>query len=796
MELKSFFQASFASKRIAFYLNLLGLTLAFTIFYILMSEVKWVNSFDSYHKDADRVYKIHSNLFSEDESKMSPSLNVFWINKLMEYSPDVEHSVLITQTRGGKNAIAPADSTIGTEMIDADFCYVTNDIANVFTFDMIEGNSESISDPSNALIPLSLAKKLYGDKGNYIGRTFGSGNWFLNVGGVYKDFPTNSIVKNMVYQSMDESIYNKYLSEESEWNHFCCVRLRKGANHQKVYENFLYDNRDVFNYLEEDKLNEFLKKKYISLIPLHEIYFLPKAMGGWEGSYYANTLFFVLACLFILIAAINFMNFSMAIVPYHIKSINMKKILGASSLSLRLSLLTEVFLTIVTAIILALILLNILITGGYLTSYIKSDIAFSENIILLVYMGISAILVTLFSGLYPAYYMTSHKPALIINGSFALSQTGRTFRKILIGIQFTFSLITIIIVLLMSSQSYYIRNSSVGYARDSILYVQADQEFVIEYYDAFMSELRSNPYIINASWSQYALGETDNSMAWGREYEEQLAYFLVYPVEPDFLHTVGIKVSEGRDFRQEDRSGEKGVYIFNETAKKKYNLKLNTHIGNGEIIGFIPDIKSGTFKKEIAPLAFYIWGKNWGVRVHDYKCVIRANAPDNIPKIRQFVESTYEKLSSKQSTMLKFYTKEDIAKIAYVDEDKQILMALVGCLIFLFIPIIGVFGLVLFETQAKRKEIGIRKVYGASTNNILLMFNKHYLNTLIICFVIAAPISYYLYTIWVENFAYQIPTQWWLFAVAFLIVAIVVCGTVTIQSWRAARELPVNVLHK
>ena len=791
MDLKSFFQASFASKKVAFYLNLLGLTLAFTIFYILMSEVRWVNGFDGFHKDADRIYQIHSNLFSEDESKTNPFLSVFWIHKLMEYSPDVEHSVLITQSRGGKNAIAPADSTIGTEMIDADFCYVTDDIANVFTFDMIEGNSASISDPSNALIPLSLAKKLYGDKGDYIGRAFGNGYWFLNVGGVYKDFPTNSIVKNMVYQSMDESTYNRYLSDRSQWGYPCYVRLRKGADPQKIYENFLYDNQDA---LGKDGVNDYSSKYHISLVPIREIYFLPQTMNGWEGSHYVNNLFLILACLIILIAAINFMNFSMAIVPYRIKSINMKKILGATSFSLRFSLLAEAFFTILTAVILALILLNILITGGYLTDYLKSDIAFSENTRLLIYMGILVIFVTLFAGLYPAYYMTSHKPALVVNGSFALSETGRTFRKTLIGIQFTISLIVIITMLLMNSQNYYIRNSPVGYDRDSVFYMQANWALRGNHYEAFMNELRSNPDIINISWSEFRLGESDATMGWGRQYMDGNIFFSAHPVQPNFLRTMGIKVTKGRDFREEDSNKKRGVYIFNEAAKKRYNLELNTHINNDEIIGFIPNIKFGTFKNEVPPMAFYVWGTdNWGIR--DFNCAIRVSSPDKIPEIRRFVEEVAEKFTGELNTTT-FYSKEEVAKIAYAEEDKQIQMVFIGSIISLLISIIGVFGLILFETQAKRKEIGVRKVYGASTKDVLLMFNKHYLNILIICFVIAAPISYYLYSIWLENFAYHSPMQWWLFAVAFLIVAIVVCGTVTIQSWRAARELPVNVLHK
>jgi len=154
-----------------------------------------------------------------------------------------------------------------------------------------------------------------------------------------------------------------------------------------------------------------------------------------------------------------------------------------------------------------------------------------------------------------------------------------------------------------------------------------------------------------------------------------------------------------------------------------------------------------------------------------------------------------QELTGGQATM-KFYTSDDIADIAYAVENKQFSMVLTGAIISLVISLIGVFGLVLFETQSKRKEIGVRKVFGATTRGILWMFNAQYLRTLVACFVIAAPVAHYLYMVWVESFAYRTPLHWWLFGVAFLIVAAIVCLTVTVQSWRAARERPVETIMK
>ena len=154
-----------------------------------------------------------------------------------------------------------------------------------------------------------------------------------------------------------------------------------------------------------------------------------------------------------------------------------------------------------------------------------------------------------------------------------------------------------------------------------------------------------------------------------------------------------------------------------------------------------------------------------------------------------------QELTEGQASM-KFYTSENISDIAYAVENKQFIMVLTGAIISLLISLIGVFGLVLFETQSKRKEIGVRKVFGATTRSILAMFNMYYLRILMVCFLIAAPISYSLYTTWVETFAYRTPMHWWLFLVGFAIVAVIVCFTVTLQSLRAAKEKPVDTIMK
>ena len=175
--------------------------------------------------------------------------------------------------------------------------------------------------------------------------------------------------------------------------------------------------------------------------------------------------------------------------------------------------------------------------------------------------------------------------------------------------------------------------------------------------------------------------------------------------------------------------------------------------------------------------------------------MLRLTSPDKIAEVSRYVDEVFAKVIDGTSEW-EIYTNSDIADAAYADEMKQLKLLVLVSIISFLIPLIGVFGLVLFETQARRKEVGIRKVFGATTKRILVMFNWEYLRILVVCFVIAAPVAYSLYERWIETFAYRTPMHWWLFGVAFLLVAAVICLTVTVQSWRAAKERPVDTIMK
>jgi len=253
---------------------------------------------------------------------------------------------------------------------------------------------------------------------------------------------------------------------------------------------------------------------------------------------------------------------------------------------------------------------------------------------------------------------------------------------------------------------------------------------------------------------------------------------------------MGIKIIEGRDFRQEDTNTQLGVYIFNETARKQYNLELNTTIdNNGEIIGFMPDVKFASFRTAVMPMAFYVWGtENWGSQPNN--AYIKLKTGTNLRAAMSFIHSTLKEFDADYAFQVRFF--DEVLQRLYEKETALSALISLFSLIAIFISIVGVFGLVVFDSECRRKEIGIRKVLGASVMGIIFMFNKMYFRILAICFIVAAPLAWYAVNRWLQNFAYKTPMYWWVYLLSFVVVSVITVSTVTFQNWRVANDNPIN----
>ena len=569
------------------------------------------------------------------------------------------------------------------------------------------------------------------------------------------------------------------------WNYICYMRLESPSAAPEIEKLILQIFVKNFPELEQESdISQFIR-----LTPLVDAHF--STVGNKSAS--SRTTLYLLICvsfLIVIIATINFMNFSLAETPMRIKSINTQKVLGATTRSLRLTLITEAMFISFIAFILALIWVAILKDFG-LQELINAQLTITEHpMLLLATFGLS-LLMGLMAGLYPSYYVTSFPPALALKGSFGLSPQGRILRTALVCIQFFVAYMLIIGVGIMYLQSRYIRTSDYGYDKDAIIVGNMTKETQSQT-DAVVGELSQIPGVKGVAVSEFILSSADNYMHWGRSNGDKYIQFDAFPVDCHYLEVMGIHIVEGRSFKP----GDEDVYIFNEFTRKKYPwLKVDQPAPDDNlVIGFCENIKYSSFRNDDTnqTMAFLIPGKKfaqWGWEWRNFVNVRISAGVDKVEVIRS-LQKTMEKFTPGHDFNFRFM--DEVLDANYRNELRFTKQILLFSLIAIAISLTGVFGLTMFESEYRRKEIGIRKIMGSSTRQILYMFNRRYILILTGCFIVAAPFGWWIGQHWLQGFAEKTPVTPWIFILSFLLVTLITMTTITVQSWKNANENPVN----
>jgi len=763
--------------KLAASLNILGLSVAFAAFMVIMMQLNYNFGFDRFHKHSDRIFRLE---VGSTEHTFQTAINRPFAEHFFKSSPHIVAGA-ITDMWGGKSMfqIENNENFFREETLRA-----TPEFTDVFSFDFVEGYENALKIPDNVIIPLSLSQKLFGNE-SAVGKQL-IFNWrTVTIGAVYRDFPRNSLVGNNIYfASPDDNIHRW-----ENWNYIAYIRVDDASNVPTILENFkrVYIQTiwgEEFNW-DEDGMN-------MRLTALPDIHFSTDVRNDSAPKASRQTLMILLAIAIsiVIIAGINFTNFSTALTPVRVKKVNTQRVFGAQKRTIRLALIFEAVAFSLLSYLLALGLVW-QFQNSPLVSLVDADLSLLAQQQIVVGTAFVALIVGLLAGIYPAYKMTSFAPALAMKGNFGLSPKGKKIRNTLISIQYIASFALIIGVSFMYLQNHFMKNAPLGYDRDALITVNIWS--IHEQRDAFVHSLKAHSAIRDVTFAENLLSSADVYMGWGRRYQGEQINFQVLPVHYSFLRVMGIEVTEGRDFRREDEGTQHGVFVFNETARRKFDLELNTTIesvgGQGEIIGFMPDVKFASFRMEVEPMAFYVWGTyNWGRQPNH--AFIQLTQGANLREAMNHVQNTLTEFEPNMPFFVSFY--DEILRRTYEKERALSSLILLFSLIAIFISIVGVFGLVVFDSECRRKEIGIRKVLGASVFSIVLMFNKTYFKILLICFVAAVPLAWYAVSRWLENFAYRTPMYWWVYLLAFLAVGAITVLTVTIQNWRVANDNPVK----
>ena len=779
----------FKRFKTAVVLNLFGLTIAFAAFLLIVMQVDYEMNYDAMHSKSGRTFRLEAN-HGEFEHNA--------IHCLMFSDAFVNSSAHITDYSyrypfyGGERycQIDEVDDQGEAKVFKENFQLCLPNISDVFDFHMKEGSVECLSIPGSVLIPESVAKRLF-DKQSAIGkriRMSGSSGWqpvsttILTIGGVYKDFPGNTTVQNRIYVPMDQLDLLK-----SSWQMYAneiYVTLDDPLNKEEVLDHF----NKTFDFAKSQMGSA--QEIALRLTSLKDVYYTHDTTFDFnpKGHRETNYVLLGIAFLILFIAGINFTNLTTSLIPLRLKTINTHRVLGCSIYKLRAISLIESIVICLISYILALFIVNDL-SYTPIANWVDADIRLSQYKGLILLTALIAILTGCLAGLYPAIRSTTYAPALVLKGSFGLSPKGKKVRVALIGFQYTVSIALIIVTLFMGLQNHFMTSSEqLGFNKDQVAIVNLTPEIYAKHKPQYIQKLKDYPGIEDVAFSVYELSKEDDmiDLEYAR-HEDKDVFFKVFYASENFLSVMDIQVEEGRDFTREDLNKAQSDYIINPAAERDFHLHPGDRFNDRTVLGVSKDFRFNSCRIASSPFVFALNNDIPNPKLVSY---IRFNSKTNLQEAVAHVRETLKEIDPTFPFEISFYN-TILNNLYQKEQTLGKLISLFGIMAIL-ISIVGVFGLVLFETQYRRKEIGIRKINGATTGQILLMFNKTYIRIVSVCFIISIPIAWMGTQQWLENFAYKTPLHLWVFIVAFLIILSVTIGTVTFRNWQAANENPVN----
>ena len=797
--MKEFFK-NLGRYKVSSVLNILGLGIAFAAAYIILVQVNFDLGYNRCFKDADRVYRLDLNssiLGSTDKWMVHVSHKIG--RPLGEDNDNVEcyghlFALMVWEDKwyipceGREDEEVKIDVSAGSEFLP-----------KTLGFDLIAGSYEQLP-PKSMLISESLARRYgleVGDVMKYEGGTS------FTIKGIYKDFPKNSLLSGSeLYfwiedegDSMEYIYYYKLISKEQEE-----AFLLSAAKELKVLIPSFVD--ETWKEPAADDKEGWLEaaNKLFRLVPLYDSYFTGDLDGIKLPTANPITTYTLLsiAVLILVIAFINFVNFFMAMVPRRIRRVNTEKVFGCSTRKLRLGFVGEAVGLV--AISLALAAYIVFMIASELNGLISTSAALLDNPKIVLVIVAAALLLAVISSIYPAYYITSVPPAFALKGSFGNTAAGRRLRYVLLTVQFVISISLITCSIFIRMQYSYVRNYDMGFNQEHLLTANIGKA-PKAYWDynlrqQLVGELKANPMIADVTFARSTFMDELRQTLNLHGMDDREMSVQTYQVAHNFMEFMGIEVKEGRGYRAEDEQQTEAQFIFNEAARTKYGIQLNErfkYYWSGSAIGFCDDFKYRSIQLETLPFAFSV-KKHEGYLSQLY---VRTTPNTDIEAVKAHIYNCVKKMDdsvSPEDIAVEFFD-EELGR-QYEKERELNRLITIFALISICISLMGVFGLVFFETQYRRREIAVRRVHGAQIGQVLGMFVGQYVKMVLVAFLFAAPVSYLIMSRWLEGFAYHIPLYWWVFLIALAIVLAVTSAIVVARAYRAAKEDPVEALYK
>ena len=779
-------------------LNVIGLTLAFTAFYVILVQVRWELTFNRDIPDAGRICLVAPRSWFDETgySICSPRPDG---EQLIARSPEIEAGGCIRPWRWDQPVWVKRHGEFHRFRMSLNT--VSTGFLTTVGMRAVEGDLGALTRPNSVALSRSQAARLDVHAGDllWLGDREGKRTDVQHeVVAVYEDFPANSSFAHIVAVTDvgDRDMTPAY------WNDCYFVRLRAGADpdvlarrweqiHAENYRAYVERMAPVWG--EELTEEEMEDPCDCLLVPLDRIYFDRRVFDGMgtfpSGSATLTYSLLSVAVLVIVIALINFVNFFFALLPVRLRAVNILKVFGAPNASLRFSFLFEALGFVILSQLCAWYV-AIALQGTEFASYVSSSLALGDNLPVLAISLAVSLVAALVAGSFPAWYITSFNPAMAAKGSFVGSTTGRRFRTALLGVQFTVSIALIVFSVCALQQQRYVRRFDLGFDHERMLSfdLPSPKLYNPDSFDTFASSLQADPQIVGvtASSSRFV---ADAVSIFGREINDRKVDIHIRIVRSNFLDVLGIPIIAGENLRPGYDRDTTLHYVVNELLAGQ-GLGLGDRLDDGTVVGICPDIHYRPLQYPTEPFAF-VAGTYWPVPMSHF--YVRLAAGADFEAVCNHIRRAAERFDPDCGAFdIRFMDEEIDAQ--YARERRITTIVGLFTVLAVVIALMGVFGIVLFEAQHRRREVAVRKVMGATTAEVLRLFNRRYVRLVAVCFVVAAPVGYWIVDRWLASFAYRTPLRWWVFAAALAVVLAVTVATVTFCSWRTAGENPADAV--
>ncbi len=782
--LKTAFRNLWKNKAFSF-INIMGLALGLACSLLIMLWVNDEYNVDAFHKNGSRLYSVYERQYRDGQVDAFHGTPGVLADELKRVMPEVQYA-----TNYAWNELSTFEAN--NKIIKENGNHAGQDFFKMFSYPLVEGNAiNALQSPLDIAISEKMAEEFFGSPAEAIGKTIRYQNTKdLKVTAVFDNVPANSTAQFDYILSWQHFLEGN--SWAKEWGNNgppCYIMLREGTD-AKAFERKI--TRFLDNYNKEQTPHSYIRlgiERYGDVY-LHSNFDKQGNISGGRIQYV--NLFSIVAIFILLIACINFMNLTTARSIKRAKEIGVRKVVGAVRFALIRQFIGEALLIVLIAVIIALLLVTLVLPGFNALTEKQIHIPFNDPAF---WLSITALMfITGFiSGSYPALYLSSFKPVRVLKGSIKFSSSALWFRKGLVVFQFMLSIILIIGTIVVSKQINYIQTINLGYDRENLLYVPLEGD-LLDKYKLFKNEALRMPGIKDISRITDNPTEIQNGtggVQWIDKDPNSDVQFTQSAVGYDFTKTMHLQLAQGRDFSKDFATDSVG-YLINESALKVIGYKdplgkpLTFWQKPGTIIGVLKDFHFNSLHEPIRPLVLRL-GENieWG------QALVKTQ-PGKTKEALASLEKVCKELNPKFPFTYKF-SDEEYGKLY---KSEQVVNQLANYFAFLgiFISCLGLLGLVIFTAEQRTKELGIRKVLGASPVTLFALLSKEFLLLVLLAMVIASPLAWIAMNNWLQDYAYKVNISWWMFVVAGLSAILIALITVSFQAIKAAVANPVKSL--